>query len=175
MLRASQQNALHKSVMMRVLIGILDDSFLSSNLFFKGGSCASMLGYLDRFSVDLDFDVKDKSFSKEIAQKMEGIFEKLNLIIKDSSKNTLQYYLKYEAPPNVRNTLKIDAVEEPYQNNKYETLLLPEINRYAQCQTKDTLFANKMVAFVERFEKTGSLAGRDLYDIYHFLLQGFEQ
>ena len=133
-----------------------------------------MLGYLDRFSIDLDFDIKDKKNQDDIKNALENIFERINLSIKDQSKNTVQYYLKYEAPPNLRNTLKIDAVDIPHQNNKYEKLLLPEINRYSICQTKETLFANKLVALVDRYEQNGSIAGRDIYDIHHFLQKGFD-
>jgi predicted nucleotidyltransferase component of viral defense system len=174
MLEASQSQALHKSIMLRVLINILDDPFLSQNLYFKGGTCASMLGYLDRFSVDLDFDIKDKNVIKEVQKILERIFSDTELVIKDKSNNTIQYFLKYEAPVNSRNTLKIDAIEVPHKYNKYEKILLPEINRFAICQNKSTLFTNKLVAIVDRYEKNNSIAGRDIYDIHHFLQQGFD-
>ena len=57
MLNLRPEDILHKSQLNRLLIEIIDQPTLSQNLAFKGGSCASMLGYLDRFSVDLDFDV----------------------------------------------------------------------------------------------------------------------
>jgi predicted nucleotidyltransferase component of viral defense system len=173
MLNTTSDQALHKSVLIRVLIHILDDVFLSKNLFFKGGTCASMIGYLDRFSVDLDFDVSSKAKIDEVRSRLEKIFKKLNLEIKDYSPNTIQYYLKYEAPENSRNTLKIDAVDVPFKNNVYEKVLLPEINRFAICQTIDTIFANKLVALVDRHERNNSIAGRDVYDIHHFLQKGF--
>ena len=173
MLKTTKEQALHKSVLIRVLSHILDDTFLSQNLFFKGGTCASMLGYLDRFSVDLDFDISSKSKIAEVGAKLENIFKNINLSVKDQSQNTIQYYLKYEAPENSRNTLKIDAVDVPFKGNTYEKVLLPEINRFAICQTIDTIFANKLVALVDRFEKNKTIAGRDIYDIHHFLQQGF--
>lgn len=45
--------------MNRLLIEIVDQPVLAHNLVFKGGTCAGMLGYLDRFSVDLDFDLRN--------------------------------------------------------------------------------------------------------------------
>lgn len=174
MLKTNQTQALHKSIMLRVLINILDDPFLSQNLYFKGGTCASMLGYLDRFSVDLDFDIKDKALTDEVQDKLEEIFKNIGLEIKDKSKNTVQYYLRYEAPENSRNTLKVDAVDVPFKNNEYEKFLLSEINRFAICQTKPTLFTNKLIAIMDRHERNGSIAGRDIYDIHHFLQQGFD-
>jgi predicted nucleotidyltransferase component of viral defense system len=50
------EDILHKSYLNRVLMEIIDRPVLAHNLAFKGGMCASMLGYLDRFSVDLDFE-----------------------------------------------------------------------------------------------------------------------
>ncbi len=174
MLNANKGQALHKSIMLRVLISILNDSFLSKNLYFKGGTCAGMLGYLDRFSVDLDFDISDKIHTGVIREKLEILFNDVSLIIKDQSTNVIQYYLKYDAPADSRNTLKIDAVDVPYVNNKYEKVVLPEINHYAICQTKETLFTNKLVAIVDRYEKSNAIAGRDLYDIHHYLQNGFD-
>ena len=51
------EDIIHKSYLNRLLMEIIDRPVLSHNLAFKGGTCAAMLGYLDRFSVDLDFDV----------------------------------------------------------------------------------------------------------------------
>ena len=76
MLVANKTQALHKAIMLRVLTHILDDLYLSKALYFKGGICASMLGYLDRFSVDLDFDVKDKAAIKKVRKELENIFNK---------------------------------------------------------------------------------------------------
>jgi hypothetical protein len=36
------------------------------------------------------------------------------------------------------------------------------------------MFANKLVALIERFEKNNSIAGRDLYDIHYFFTRGFD-
>ena len=44
----------------KILSAIYSDIYLAKNLYFKGGTCASMLGYLDRFSVDLDMDFVGK-------------------------------------------------------------------------------------------------------------------
>ena len=35
------------------------------------------------------------------------------------------------------------------------------------------MFANKLVALLERFEKNNSIAGRDVYDIHHFFMKGY--
>lgn len=153
MLASDQRQALHKSILLRVLINILDDNSLSQSLVFKGGTCASMLSYLDRFSVDLDFDLIKQDLQASVRASLEMIFDRLNLKIKDQSHNTVQYYLKYEAPARSRNTLKIDIVDTPLASDQHEKVLLPDINRLALCQTKETMFAHKLVALQNRFQK----------------------
>ncbi len=63
-----KEQARHEAYMYRLLAEILDDKYLVANSFFKGGTCARMLGYLDRFSVDLDFDIK-KDVDKKSLEK----------------------------------------------------------------------------------------------------------
>jgi len=166
------QDAYHKSQMLRLLMALIDDPFLAQELYFKGGTCASMLGYLDRFSIDLDFDLRDEEKTPEIRKHLKDIFKNINLEIKDESPKVLEFLLRYEAPKNERNSLRIDIVGIKYQENKYEPKLLSEIDRVFNCQTKETMFSHKLVAVTERFTKRGSVAGRDIYDIHYFFLNG---
>lgn len=170
------QDAIHKAWLYRLLSAIYDDSFLASSLYFKGGTCAAMLGYLDRFSVDLDFDyVAKKDDMAKVRKNLEKVFKKLGLEIKDKSSQVPQYFLKYSTvKEKQKNTIKIDVTMPPPDSNSYETKRFDEIDRIINCQTKETMFANKMVALIDRYEKNDSIAGRDLYDIHHFFLQGFE-
>jgi len=174
MLLPSPKDALHRAWLYRLLMTIYDDQYLSEKLYFKGGTCAAMMGWLDRFSVDLDFDLTaKKNEMAKIRKALEKIFKSLGLAIKDKSKNTPQYFLKYDAPDRFRNTLKIDVTYPAPKSNKYKKVKLPEIDRIVTCQTAETMFANKLVALMERYEKNNSIAGRDLYDIWKFYLQGF--
>jgi predicted nucleotidyltransferase component of viral defense system len=168
------KDAMHKAWLFRLLAEIYDDPLLASSLYFKGGTCAAMLGYLDRFSVDLDFDfVGETSAMKEIQKQLEKIFHKLGLEIKDKSQNVPQYFLRYSAKENERNTLKLDVTFPPPEANVYEPKEFVDIDRVINCQTKETMFANKLVALINRYEKNESIAGRDVYDVHHFFLQGF--
>jgi predicted nucleotidyltransferase component of viral defense system len=174
MILPSQKDALHKVWLYRTLTEIADDVFLVQNLAFKGGTCSAMLGILDRFSVDLDFDYvgADKNLP-ETRTRLEKIFSYLGLTIRDQSKVTPQYFLKYEAKEGERNTMKIDVTFPPPKANEYETKHFSEIDRIFFCQTFETMFANKLVALMERHQKNDSIAGRDVYDIHHFFLNGF--
>lgn len=60
--------------MYRLLSEILDNPFVSKQVYFKGGIATMMLGWLDRFSVDLDFDLK-KNTEKIINKKLKNIFK----------------------------------------------------------------------------------------------------
>ena len=134
-----------------------------------------MRGFLDRFSVDLDFDfIGEKKQIPKVRKYLEKIFIDLGLDIKDKSKNALQYFLKYPAKNLERNTIKIDTFFPPLTGNKYEAVRLPDIDRIIYSQTIETMFANKLIALIDRFKKGNAIAARDLYDIHHFFLQGYD-
>ncbi|MDO9231197.1 MAG: nucleotidyl transferase AbiEii/AbiGii toxin family protein [bacterium] len=174
MITPTAKDAEHKAWMFRLLSALFDDAFLSTVLYFKGGTCAAMRGFLDRFSVDLDFDyISEKEEIKKVQEKMEEIFQKLGLEIKDKSRNVPQYFLKYPTSASGRNTLKIDICFPVPQFNQYESAQLEEIDRIVNCQTRETMVANKLVALINRFEKNGRIAGRDVYDVHYFFWNGF--
>jgi len=172
MITNRQEDIVHKVHLLRVLSEIIDNPILSQSLYFKGGTCASMMNILDRFSVDLDFDINPKSDEKILRSEFHKIFKKLDYILGQESKNALEFFLKYKSDPNKRNTLKIDALNFQVKSNLYTPVYLPEIGKTVNCQTKETIFANKLVAVKDRFNKHGSIACRDLYDIHHFFMIG---
>mgnify|MGYP001571536096 FL=1 len=174
----SKYDNIHKAWMYRALKAIASDPYLASVLYFKGGTCASMLGWLDRFSVDLDFDYGGKLEDiPKTRDSLEIIFADLGLSIKDKSKNGIQYFLKYanykEGENIARNTLKIDAAFPFFISSKYAPQRLLEIDSVFICQTRETMFSHKLCALMDRFQKTGHLAGRDLYDIHYFFMNGY--
>lgn len=166
-------DALHRGQLYRLLIAIADDALLAKNLVFKGGTCAALMRKLDRFSVDLDFDIKKEASVKEVKRKLEKVFSSLGLKVKAKSKEAVQYHLKYEAPSSARNTLKLDAVSVPFEGDIFEPIFLADIDRYLICQTIETMFAHKLVATTDRFNKHNAIAGRDIYDIHFFFLNGY--
>lgn len=169
----NREKTRHEAQMHRLLIEILDDKYLAAHVYFKGGTCARMLGFLDRFSVDLDFDLSEKADKAKCRKILHGIFKDLGLEIKDESEKALQFFLKYDAPENERNTVKLEMLVKVFASNKYEPQYLAPIDRTAVCQTLDTMFANKLVAPIDRARSGGSVAGRDIYDIHHFFIQGY--
>lgn len=175
MLLPRKQDVIHKAWLLRLLTAICENSLLSKKLGFKGGTCAAMRGFLNRFSVDLDFDLlAEEKEIPDIRSALEGIFIDLGLEIKDQSEKVPQYFLKYSTQnPRERNTIKIDISFPTPKSNDYEKVRLLEIDRVMQCQTLETLVANKLITLIARHERTGKVAGRDVFDIHHFLWNGY--
>jgi len=167
-------NAFHKAQMYRLLISLLDNHKIAPNIFFKGGTCSQMLGFLDRFSVDLDFDLKPGVDKKALRKELHIVFKDLNLKIKDESKRALQFFLAYKPIEGKRNTIKLDILDNPFKTIEYKAQFLKDIDRTAICQTIESIFANKLVALTDRFNKRKTLAGRDIYDIHYFFTNGFD-
>ena len=169
-----KKDAVHKAWMFRVLRAVADDTHLTEVLVFKGGTCAAMRDFLDRFSVDLDFDYVGSADEMSAVQKrLEKLFSELGITIKDRSKEVPQYFLKYPAGENDRNTLEFEATTLASVANQVEKVRLLDIDRVFSCQTIETMFAHKLVALMDRYERHGSIAGRDVYDIHYFFMNGF--
>ncbi len=172
MILPKREAVFHKAQLLRLLTEIFD-SPIAKNIYFKGGSAAAMLGFLDRFSVDLDFDLKPKANRKAIDKNLRKIFQGLDLKISQKSNKSLFYLLKYSTKFGSRNTIKLSLIDTALKSNTYSSYYLAEIDRFAFCQTPDTMFANKLVAVIDRYRKHKMIAGRDIYDIHHFFLSGF--
>lgn len=163
----------HKSQLHRLLIEIVDNAYLAQSLAFKGGTCAAMLGYLDRFSVDLDFDVLPGFDEDLIREEFTRIFGDLGFELKLAFDNSLFFQVRYKNPGGRRNNLKVSANSIFIKANTYKVQYFSEIDRLINSQTIETMFANKLVAVLDRFSQHNSIAGRDIYDIHHFFMKGF--
>lgn len=170
-----QADLIHKSYLNRILVEIIDNSYLSQNLAFKGGTCALMLGYLDRFSVDLDFDIASEGEKKQIRKELIKVFKNLDLEIAKDNKYLPFFLIKYDnGMPGSRNSIKISTTDNVPSANEYKAQYLVEIDRLINSQTIETMFANKLVAVTDRYNKHKTIAGRDIYDIHYFFLQGYK-
>lgn len=172
MLIPSPHDAVHRSELLRLLSAIADDRELMTMMRFKGGTCAAMRNLLERFSVDLDFDLLSLEQIVTARKHLEAIFSRLQLTIKDQSKTVPQYFLRYDAAGSKRSIIALDITVPPPKSNEYETVHLSDIDRFVPCQTVATMVANKLVTPLDRFARHGTIAGRDIYDIHHFLSAG---
>jgi len=167
------EDIIHKSYLNRLLIEIIDRPALAHNLAFKGGTCAAMLGYLDRFSIDLDFDVLKNADEAAIRNELHQVFDYLGLTVTGELDNALFFQLRYPNEPGKRNSMKVGASSLKVKANQYQAQYLAEIDRLMTCQTVETMFANKLVAVTDRYDLHRSIAGRDIYDIHHFFVHGY--
>ena len=173
MLDLRPEDILHKSYLNRLLMEIIDRPMLAHNLAFKGGTCASMLGYLDRFSVDLDFDILKNADEIVLQNEFHQVFDYLGLIITGEFDKVLFFQLRYPNDPGKRNILKVGGSNLAVKSNQYKVQYFPEIDRLMNSQTIETMFANKLVAVTDRYELHQSIAGRDIYDIHNFFIHGY--
>lgn len=173
MIHLKVEDIIHKSYLNRLLIEIIDQPVLAANLYFKGGTCATMLGYLDRFSVDLDFDMRPTADTMVLRQEFRAIINKLGLTIAKEFDSVLMFQVKYPNDPGKRNLVKVSVNSKIVTANQYKAQYLPDIDRLMNCQTIETMFANKLVAVLDRYTLHGTLAGRDIYDIHHFFVKGY--
>ena len=72
----SLNTAIHKSQLIRILKEIYSNPQIGAVMGFKGGTAAFLFYDLDRFSVDLDFDLLDASKKELVFHEVHGILEK---------------------------------------------------------------------------------------------------
>lgn len=173
MLDLRPEDIIHKSYLHRLLMEIVDQPLMAQTLAFKGGSCAAMLGYLDRFSVDLDFDVLKGADEDQLRKLFHQVFDWLGLSVTLEFDKVLFFQLQYPSSPGKRSNLKVSANNIVVEANEYKVHYFPEIDRLVNSQTIETMFANKLVAVMDRYAQHQTIAGRDIYDIHHFFIQGY--
>jgi predicted nucleotidyltransferase component of viral defense system len=173
MLDLRPEDILHKSYLNRLLMEIIDRPVLAQHLAFKGGSCAAMLGYLDRFSVDLDFDILKNANEIVLRDEFHRVFEHQGLKITGEFDKVLFFQLRYPNDAGKRNSMKISGSNLVVHANQYKVQYFAEIDRLMNSQTIETMFANKLVAVTDRYKLQRSIAGRDIYDIHNFFIHGY--
>lgn len=153
--------AIHRSILLGILKDIYQDTIVSPWLGFKGGTALYFFHGLNRFSVDLDFDllIDEKDFDPK---KIEEILKKY-MTIKDHSlkRHTFFYLGSYRK---THRNVKVEISRERGFHNEYETEDLYGIS--VKTLAKPYLFAHKLCAIRGR----KILASRDLFDA-HFMFE----
>lgn len=154
----------HRGIMLQILADISSNSLLANNLGFKGGTACYFVHGLDRFSVNLDFDILDQK-KEELIQKQLIKLLKQYGEIKTRTSIKLKYSDEHQA-------LKID-LSSKHDINEINTYKILEIASRIPIKVlqKEDIFAHKLVALTDRNcakSKNPVLANRDLYDIYFF-------
>lgn len=150
----------HKNILLQILKDIYSDTSISPFLGFKGGTAAYLFYGLDRFSVDLDFDLLDESKEEIVFSRIENIIKNYGQI-KDVRKKRYNLFFLVSYKDKSQN-IKIEINRRMF-NSKYELKSYLGISMLVM--VREDMFAHKLVAMYERIGKTN----RDIYDARFFL------
>lgn len=145
----------HRLIMFQILKDIFSSEIWKC-LAFKWWTACYFLYWLDRFSTDLDFDLVENI--PDLDEKIIKIISKY-WQIKAKNKIILSFW------ENLTN-IKIDVNRKIWKANKYD--YVDFFWTMIKVQNKETIFANKLVALLERF------TNRDIYDVYFFFKNFFD-
>jgi len=154
----------HKTILFQILKDIYSDTSISPFLGFKGGTAALMFYNLDRFSVDLDFDLLDENKQDLVFEKISKIIQKYGMVREQATKKyNLFFLLSYE---DKSHNIKIEINRRQF-GSKYE--IKTYLGVAVLVMIANDMFAHKLMAMYERFGKTN----RDIYDVWFFLKNRF--
>lgn len=157
--------ATHKNILIKILKDIYTDSSLGPLLGFKGGTAAYLFYSLNRFSVDLDFDLLNETKEQEVFEKVEKIVSEYGTVKeKINKKYTLFILLSYlEEAQNIKIEINKRCFGSQYEVRNYLGISMLVM------RSKD-MFAHKLVAMTERRK----IANRDIFDNHFFLNSDWE-
>ncbi|MBN1647829.1 MAG: nucleotidyl transferase AbiEii/AbiGii toxin family protein [Spirochaetales bacterium] len=150
----------HKFLLIRILKEIYSDIELANSLGFKGGTALMLFYDLPRFSVDLDFNLLEKTKSKTVIRKIEKLLLQFGKI-KDQAVKHFESIAVLNYGENERN-LKVEISERAFPDS-YEIRNYLGIN--IRVMLKPDMFAHKLCALTDR--KT--IAARDVFDSWYFM------
>ncbi len=152
----------------KYLFNILTDIYSSpigNYLGFKGGTMLYYFFGLDRFSVDLDFDLLDESKTALIFKEMKKILEKYGTIADEKDKFfNIFFLLSYRKG---QQGIKIEISKRKIPFSRYEVKNF--FGKSAIILNIEDAFAQKLAAATGRKR----MASRDFYDIYFLFKNNF--
>lgn len=151
---------IHKNILFQILKDIYTDTTIAPFLGFKGGTAAYMFYELDRFSVDLDFDLLDQTKTDHIFERVVAIARQYGTI-RESTKKRYNLFLMLSYEEKSHN-IKIEINRRSF-GSKYEIKTFLGVSM--KIMVREDMFAHKLMAMYERLGKTN----RDIYDVWFFL------
>ncbi|MBU4350809.1 nucleotidyl transferase AbiEii/AbiGii toxin family protein [Candidatus Parcubacteria bacterium] len=157
----------HKNILIKILKDIYTDSTIGPILGFKGGTAAYLFYDLNRFSVDLDFDLLDETKEDYVFERIKKILENYGTIKEASKKRfNLFYILSYDNKAEGAQNVKVEINRRDF-GSKYDVRAYLGISM--KVMIKEDMAAHKLVAMYERIGKTN----RDIFDVWFFLEQNW--
>lgn len=155
--------ATHRNILIHILKDIYTDTQVGPFLGFKGGTAAYLFYGLNRFSVDLDFDLLDSEKEDLIFEKIKNILAVYGRLVEVRKKRfSLFYLLVYDNKIQNAYNIKIEINRRDF-GSKYEVMSYLGIPM--KVMVREDMVAHKMVAMFERMGKTN----RDIFDVWFFL------
>ncbi len=153
----------HKNILTRILKDIYTEDSIAPFLGFKGGTAAMFFYGLDRFSLDLDFDLLDHRRQESIFESMRKILDNYGTVKKDYAKRySLFYLLSYDEKNDGAQNIKVEINKRQF-GSRYH--LRAYLGIPMRVMVQEDMAAHKLVAMYERMGK----ANRDIYDVWFFL------
>jgi predicted nucleotidyltransferase component of viral defense system len=115
---------------------------------------------LDRFSVDLDFDLLDESQEEYVFDRVSNIVQKYGTL-KEAHRKRFNLFILLSYEDKARN-VKVEINRRQF-GSRYEIKTYLGISM--QVMVIEDMFAHKLMAMYERLGKTS----RDIYDVWFFL------
>jgi len=152
----------HEQILKSILRDIYTNPELQASVAFKGGTCLYMFYELDRFSVDLDFNLRAESLDDDL---LTTIIEKhLNVSNRTNKYNTWFWLGSYEKSlQKVKVEVSKRDYPDTYVNKDFYGLTIPIME-------PSCMFAHKLCAITDRKK----LQNRDLYDAHFMFDKHFE-
>lgn len=154
--------SIHRNILVNILKDIFTDHEISKYLGFKGGTAVLLFYQLERFSVDLDFDLIDPNKEDLVFKKIEEILKKYGNVKPQNKRYSLFFLLAYKNKQEGAQNIKIE-INKRHFGSKYEIKSFLGIPM--QIMVQEDIFAHKLVAMHERIGK----ANRDIFDVSFFL------
>ena len=153
----------HKNILIKILKDIYTDSSLGPILGFKGGTAVYLFYNLNRFSVDLDFDLLDSEKEDYVFEQIKKILENYGVLKQAEKKRfNLLFVLAYDEKIEGAQNIKVEINRREF-GSKYEVKSYLGISM--RVMVREDMFAHKLCAMYERIGKTN----RDIFDVWYFL------
>lgn len=153
----------HKNILIKILKDLYIDPTTGPILGFKGGTAAYLFYGLDRFSVDLDFDLLDAQKGDQVFRRVGKLLTSYGTVKKaDKKRFNLFYLLSYDNKVTGAQNIKVEINRRDF-GSTYEVKSYLGISM--NVMTTEDMVAHKLVAMAERLGKTN----RDIYDAWFFL------
>lgn len=152
----------HEQILKNILRDIYTTTDLEASLALKGGTCLYLFYNLDRFSIDLDFNLTAENFDDRL---ITAIVSKYLTIGDKFNKHFTWFWLGSYGKGEKKIKVEINKRDYPdkYLNKDFYGITIPTLS-------PECMFAHKLCAITDRKK----LQNRDLYDAHFMFAKQFD-